>query len=84
METILYHIPAKAYATILILAGYLLKLYVKSRRFYRINKEGVSEFSNFSNKVMLTQFEKLLMLISRLLLLTGILLFGADYINHKD
>lgn len=84
MEHILYSIPAKAYAIILFICGIVLRHYVKCRRLGRINKQGVSEFLTYGHKVIFTGFEKLLMFLGRLLLLAGLLLLGADYINHKD
>ncbi len=84
MEHLHYSIPAKVYAITMLICGITLRHYVKSRRLGRINKEGVSEFSTYGHKVILTGLEKLLMFMGRLLLLFGLLLLGADYINHKD
>ena len=83
METILSNIPAKAYAIALLIIGTLIRHHVKSRRFHRINKQGVSEFTTYGHKVFFTAFEKLLMIIGRLLIVTGLLVLGLEWINHK-
>ncbi|MCX2429872.1 hypothetical protein [Pedobacter sp. GR22-10] len=82
MEALFHIRTAKFVGLILVLAGCLLRHWMKSRSFNRRNKMGVELFRNHTHQVLLTSFERLLKLLGRLLMILGLIIIGADWIKH--
>lgn len=55
-----------------IVAGHCLKLCVERRRFYRRNPMGVEEFPSYASVVLTRTAERLVVLLSRVLVIGGI------------
>lgn len=62
---------------LLMLAGYLVSLYVRRRAFYRRNDAGVEEFGGFGKSVISGLFEGLLKIIAVALMFFGVLAIFA-------
>lgn len=55
--------------------GIALRLFVCRRRFYRRNQAGLQRFKNYRRAIGISFIEKILMIISSLLIIIGILSF---------
>ncbi|WP_029985955.1 hypothetical protein [Pedobacter jeongneungensis] len=82
MEALFHITTAKLIGLILILTGCLIRHWMNSRSFNRRNKMGVEIFRNHTHEVLLTSLERLLKLLGRLLLILGLIIIGANWINH--
>ncbi|MBS0383089.1 MAG: molybdenum ABC transporter permease [Proteobacteria bacterium] len=62
---------------LLMLAGYLVGLYVRRRAFYRRNEAGVEEFDSFGKSIASGLFEGVLKILSVALIFFGVLAIFA-------
>lgn len=63
--------------------GIALRLFVGRRRFYRRNQAGLQGFKNYRRAIGISFIEKILMLVSSLLIVVGILcLIAAMFIGE--
>lgn len=60
---------------VLILSGFLIRYWVQRWRFNRRSSQGFEQFANYFQAVFIRFFEKLLILVSYLLILSGVIRF---------
>ncbi|WP_439490123.1 hypothetical protein [Algoriphagus sp.] len=64
--------------------GFVLRLWVKRRRFYRRGPGGLQHFSRYSKAVLISTFEGFLMLLSIPMMILGMLILIFWYVLVKD